>query len=167
MLFPGLVLAWSLSLSSMEGIGLVNSSGSMAHYDIASLVWLIPWSNRPWWLFINSKLSVDHWTNVLIREQRTYEPRHDKTNNVSCAPSETSDQPGHPPNLIRVFAVRMKKTLVLSYPLSSQRRLWSDWADAQADLSLRWAHRSFCWFCHEAALIMPVSRKLAIIIRLL
>ena len=28
---------------------------------------------------------------------------------------------------------------------------WSDWADAQADLSLRWAQRSFCWFCHEAA----------------
>ena len=24
------------------------------------------------------------------------------------------------------------------------------WADAQADLSLRWAHRSFCWFCHAA-----------------
>ena len=22
---------------------------------------------------------------------------------------------------------------------------------AQADLSFRWAHRSFCWFCHEAA----------------
>ena len=32
-----------------------------------------------------------------------------------------------------------------------QRRLWSDWADAQADLSLRWAHMPFCWFCHEAA----------------
>ena len=28
---------------------------------------------------------------------------------------------------------------------------WSDWADGQADLSLRWAHMSFCWFCHEAA----------------
>ena len=27
-----------------------------------------------------------------------------------------------------------------SYPLSAQRRLWSDWADAQADLSLCWAH---------------------------
>ena len=25
-----------------------------------------------------------------------------------CAPSEDSDQPGHPPSLIRVFAVRMK-----------------------------------------------------------
>ena len=39
-----------------------------------------------------------------------------------------------------VFAVRMKKSWVLRYPLSAQRRLWSDWADAQADLSLRWTH---------------------------
>ena len=28
---------------------------------------------------------------------------------------------------------------------------WSDWADAQADLSLHWAHMPFCWFCHELA----------------
>ena len=26
---------------------------------------------------------------------------------------------------------------------------WSDWADSQADLSLRWEQRPFCWFCHE------------------
>ena len=32
-----------------------------------------------------------------------------------------------------------------------QRRLWSDWAEAQADLSLSWAHRSFFCFCHTAA----------------
>ena len=63
-----------------------------------------------------------------------------------CAPSEDSDQPGHPPSLIRVFAVRMKEACVLSYPLSAQRRLWSDWADAQADVSLRWAHRYFVGF---------------------
>ena len=50
-----------------------------------------------------------------------------------------------------IFAVRMNKAWVFSYPLSAQRRLWSDWAGAQADLSLRWAHRSFCWFCHAAA----------------
>ena len=31
---------------------------------------------------------------------------HDKTNKVACAPSKDSDQPGHPPSLIRVFAVR-------------------------------------------------------------
>ena len=54
-----------------------------------------------------------------------------------CVPNEDPDQPGHPPSLIRVFAVRMKKAWVLSYPLSAQRRLWSDWA---TDLSLTWAH---------------------------
>ena len=35
------------------------------------------------------------------------------------APSEDSDQPGHTPSLIRIFAVHMKKALVLSYPLSA------------------------------------------------
>ena len=29
--------------------------------------------------------------------------------------------------------------------------LLSDLADAQADLSLRRAHKSFCWFCHDQA----------------
>ena len=28
---------------------------------------------------------------------------------------------------------------------------WSDWADAQADLSRCWAHRSFCYFFHAVA----------------
>ena len=49
------------------------------------------------------------------------EPPHNKTNKLACAPS-------------------MKKAWVLSYPMSVKRRPWSDWADAQADLSLRWAH---------------------------
>ena len=31
---------------------------------------------------------------------RKYEPPHDKTNKMACAPSEDSDQPGHPPSLI-------------------------------------------------------------------
>ena len=52
-----------------------------------------------------------------------HEPPHDKTNKMACAPSEDSDQPGHPPRLIRVFAVRMKKAWVFSYPLSGQRIL--------------------------------------------
>ena len=30
---------------------------------------------------------------------------------------------------------------------------WSDWADAHADLSLHWVHRSFCWLCHASGLI--------------
>ena len=35
-----------------------------------------------------------------------YEPENDKTNKMTYAPREDSDQPGHPPSLIRVFAVR-------------------------------------------------------------
>ena len=81
-----------------------------------------------------------------IRIYHAFEPPHDKTNKMACASSEGSDQPGHPPILIRVFAVRVKKAWALSYPLSAQRRLCSDWADAQADLSLRWAHTHFVGF---------------------
>ena len=73
------------------------------------------------------------------------EQRHDKTNEMSVGPAKT-DQPGHSPSLIRIFAVRMKKAWVLNYLLSAQRRLWSDWADAQADLSLPWAYTQFAGF---------------------
>ena len=38
-----------------------------------------------------------------------------------------------------------------TYLLSAQWRLWSDWVDAQADLSLCWALVSFHWFCCVAA----------------
>ena len=47
---------------------------------------------------------------------------------MACAPIEDSEQPGRSPSLVRVFAVRIKK------------------ADAQADLSLRWAHSHFVGF---------------------
>ena len=42
------------------------------------------------------------------RDSQSYsdEPPHDKTNEMACAPNEDSDQPGHPPSLIRVFDVR-------------------------------------------------------------
>ena len=76
---------------------------------------------------------------------------------MACTPSEDSDQPGHPPNLIRVFAGRMKKAWVLSYPLSAQQILWSGWANAQAGLGLRWAHMPFCWFCRRLAHIFMIS----------
>ena len=38
--------------------------------------------------------------------KKHFEPPHDKTNKMTLVPSEDSDQPGHPPSLIRVFAVR-------------------------------------------------------------
>ena len=40
-----------------------------------------------------------------------FEPHRDKTNKVAVRPDEDSDQPGHSPSLIRVFAVRMKSNL--------------------------------------------------------
>ena len=74
-----------------------------------------------------------------------------------CAPSEDSDQPG--PSLIRIFAVRMKKAWVLSYPLSAQRRPWSDWVDAQADLSLCWVHSHFVGFVMRWLSLKQVQKK--------
>ena len=95
------------------------------------------------------------------------EPPHDKTNKMACAPSEDSYQHVHPPSLIRIFAVHMKKAWVFSYPLSASQRLWSDWADAQADLSLRWAHMPFCCFCHEAAHLLSLLKLLLLLMFLL
>ena len=46
-----------------------------------------------------------------------------QSNKITYASREGSDQTGHPPSLIRVFAVRMKKYWVDHYPLSAQRRL--------------------------------------------
>ena len=60
---------------------------------------------------------------VTTRVRKTNEPQHDKSNKMTCAPSQDTDQTGHPFSLIRVFTVRMKKVWVLSYPLSAQRKL--------------------------------------------
>ena len=63
---------------------------------------------------------------LAYRMNVTIEPSHDKTKKMACVPSEDSDQPGHPPSLIRASAVRMKKAWLPSYTLSARRRLWSD-----------------------------------------
>ena len=111
------------------------------------------------------------WVHVL------FGPRHDKTNKMSARPAKT-DQPGHLSSLISVFAVRTKKPWVLSYPLSAQWRLWLDWADARADLSLRWAHTHFVgfvmsWLIYALlltageglwSLIVPLPRDLFIVV---
>ena len=56
-----------------------------------------------------------------------------------------------------VFAVRMKKPWVLSYPLSAQRRLWSDWADAR--LSLLWVNSHFVGFVMRWLKFKPVCQQ--------
>ena len=69
--------------------------------------------------------TVYHFFCMFQMRTISCEPPHDKTNEMACAPSEDSDQPGHLPSLIRDFAVRMKKHWVLNYPLSTLRWLIS------------------------------------------
>ena len=76
------------------------------------------------------------------------------------APSEDSDQPGHPPSLIRVFAVRTKKAWVLSYPLSSQWRLWVLAGRTRILLVLS-CRGSFIWHnCSQTNSIMTLTNRL-------
>ena len=101
----------------------------------------LTWSKTPKTGFLVTRLKYQRYLFLWLGSFRdksngggdTNEPRHDKTNKVTVRPA-------------RVFAVRMKKPWGFSYPLSAQRRLWSDWADAQADLSLRWVHTHFVGF---------------------
>ena len=72
------------------------------------------------------------------------------------APSEDSDQPGHPPSLFRVIVVRLMGSKGSKLSSCGQRRLWSDWADAQADLSLRWAHTHFVGFVMSRLICVKV-----------
>ena len=67
------------------------------------------------------------WLSAYL--QKLNEPQHDKTNKMISAPSEDSDQPGHPLSLIKVLAVCMKKPWVLNYLLTASERLWSVWVD--------------------------------------
>ena len=53
--------------------------------------------------------TVNRLKKLLVTVVSALEPPHDKTNEMACAPSEDSDQPGYPPSLIRVFAVRMTR----------------------------------------------------------
>ena len=85
------------------------------------------------------------------------EMQHNKTNKMTCAQRRHINL-GIPP-VWSVFSVRIKKHWVLCYQLSAKQRLRSDWADAQADLSLCWVHRSFRWFFHATAQFAFLERE--------
>ena len=88
------------------------------------------------------------------QHKRSNEPHREITNEMVCAPSKDSDQPGHPPSLIRVFTVRLKIDRILSYSVSAQWRLWSDWASAHGRLIWVFAgSQANSLVCHDAAQI--------------
>ena len=48
------------------------------------------------------------WGNSTLSDNgKTYEPRHEISNNVVCATSKASDQPAQSRSLIRAFASRL------------------------------------------------------------
>ena len=82
---------------------------------------------------------------------------------MACAPSEDSISLGIRPvwSESSLSAWRKLGSLATHWAHSED---WSDWAEAQAVLSLRWAHMSFCWFCHKAAhLIQKTSRLMSVL----
>ena len=79
-----------------------------------------------------------------------YEPPHDKTNKISVRPAKSQISLGICPVWSESSPGAQWVGKDPSF-LHADRKDWSDWADDQADLSLRWAHMPFCWFCHEAA----------------
>ena len=78
-------------------------------------------------------------------EGKQFEPPHDKTNKMTVRPAKTQISLGIRP-VWSESSLRMKKAWALSYPLNAHQRLWSDCAEAQAKLSLRWAHSHFVGF---------------------
>ena len=83
----------------------------------------------------------------LSGKQTDFMSRATATPTIARAPSEDSYQPVHLHRLISVSAVRLKTLWTLGYPHGALRRLWSDCADAQAELSLRRAQMQSCKKC--------------------
>ena len=86
------------------------------------------------------------------------EPAHDKKYNKSCVTSEDSDQPVHPPRMARALVYPSSDNLQAVEGTCDLRRLWSDCADTQADLSLRWSHKSYCsrYYFISFRIILPL-----------
>ena len=90
------------------------------------------------------------------------EPHCDKTNKLSVRPTKTQINLGIRP-------VWSESSLCAQWVAKDPRFLhadsedWSDWADAQADLSLRWAHTHFVG-CHVAAHILNLPNVATVMV---
>ena len=72
-----------------------------------------------------------------VAEAIINEPAHDTTYKKTSVTSKDSGQPVHPPSMSRVLVYPSLDSLEAFKGTCDQRRLWSDCADAQADLSFR------------------------------
>ena len=82
-----------------------------------------------------------------------FEPPHDKTKKVACAPSKDRSA--------WAFAQSDQSSLCALWVAQDSNFLQAD----SDDLSLCLERRSFCWFCHEAAhfstvmMVMSMNRS--------
>ena len=82
-----------------------------------------------------------------LANQYLIEPGNYKTNKMTVRPVKTQISLG-------ICPVWLESSLSAWRKLGASSTHWAhseDWSDALPDMRLRWAHRSFCWFCHAAA----------------
>ena len=96
--------------------------------------------------------------------QVPFELPHDKTNKMTCAPSEDSDQAwaSAQSDQSSLSAWRKVGSLATHWVHSED---WSDWADARpgwSESSL--GAQSFCWFCHAAVHLLCVRTANALFV---
>ena len=132
--------------SSLGYLNLVHFQGTF-FFSLVGLKWHLHWK-----LHVSSYYTplpeFSFWKSSTLT--CTYEPPHDKTNKMAWHPAKT----GWSESSLSTW--RKLGTLATHWAHSQD---WSDWADAQADLSLCWAHMPLCWFCHEAAHIFLITGK--------
>ena len=97
--------------------------------------------------------STGHFVGFAV----SFEPRHDKTNKMSVRPAKTQISLGIRPvwSESSLSAWRNFGSLATHWAHSEN---WSDWADAQADLSLRWEHTHFVGFVMSWLILSLTAR---------
>ena len=122
------------------GLALISNTGSAcasAQYDqrfcfrcLDSIILLLAIAeiSRPKLVSVAEHAGLSlNWTQTLktgfLVTWIVYWVSHDKTNKMTCVPSEDLVQHGHPPSLIRVFAVRSKGSKGPNLSSRGQRKL--------------------------------------------
>ena len=129
-------------------------------FTARSLIWCVPcdfWNNMTAVIIKTSSKTTLLVYHVIINghTKRKYEPRHDKTNKMSVRPAKTQISLGIRPVWSESSLSAWRKLGSLATH-KAQSEDWSHCADAQADLSLRWAHSHFVGFV-MSRLICPRS----------
>ena len=75
----------------------------VSDFEPILLYWLLILGIKFYCLLIPDMSNGNPRTSISIQ----IEPQREKNNKMTCAPNKDSDQPGHPPSLIRVFAMHL------------------------------------------------------------